>query len=327
MRRRIILGASLVVLTALCVLGFILTGGSDDAAKQAGDPYAVTFGAGDDVPTGSTSAGDAPEPTLLKSGAKAAFGEIVTGLPGSNGIAVSQLNGSEIASFGSLRSGHGWSTMKVPVVVTLMRESEDSGTPLTSSQRANAAAALTRSDNDAAKALFQDLVGRFGGVQEASAKIDETLRAAGDTRTEVNTVDPGNGFTTFGQTDWSVGSSLKFFRALARQCLLSKRGTQYVLRLMQRVEGSQRWGAGSAGYRSSLIAFKGGWGPESDNGYLVRQAAIIGKGNSGIVISMIAKPEGGDTFAAGQNAMTELAKWAREYVSTDGPQSSTCTTQ
>jgi hypothetical protein len=86
----------------------------------------------------------------------------------------------------------------------------------------------------------------------------------------VATVPPPPGAaTTFGQTEWSPGEAVKFFRALAVGCLLSSSQTGYVLGLMQNIEPSESWGLGSAGFSS--VAFKGGWGPES-GGYLVRQS-------------------------------------------------------
>src|SRR5438093_10161440 len=39
------------------------------------------------------------------------------------------------------------------------------------------------------------------------------------------------------------------------------------------------------------LGFKGGWGPESGGGYLVRQTAIVESGGHGYVLSMIARSE------------------------------------
>lgn len=290
------------------------------------DPFVQTYSA-DSVPTGTTSGVTEPvkqvEP-LIKSGGRKAFRSLTSDLSGTNGIAVAQIRGSQIAGLGSLRTGHAWSTMKVPVLVTLMRDYAESGKGLSSSEMADAEAALTRSDNDAAKALFQKLVDRHDGVAGASAEIDKTLRAAGDNRTEVNTTDPGNGFTTFGQTIWSTGASVKFFRALANKCLMSGTDTKYVIDLMQNVASDQQWGAGSAGFDDS-VALKGGWGPEDGGGYLVRQDAIIGSGSRGMLIAMIALPGStGDSFATGQQSLTRMAEWAAKYVNQSGGEEFNC---
>lgn len=317
------LGAFLIAVIVGGGAAMLLSGGDE---KPADDPYAITIDA--NAPTGTTSGVTEPveaaEP-LLDAGARSSFRELVRELSGTNGIAVSSLSGEKISTLGNLRTGRAWSTMKVPVLVTLMRDYAEAGKSLSSSEQANAAAALTRSDNDAAKALFRTLVSRNEDVDGASAKIDETLRASGDDRTNVNTVDPGNGFTTFGQTEWSTAASAKFFRALANNCLLSKPDTKYVLDLMEQVASDQNWGAGSAGFDSSHVAYKGGWGPESGGDYLVRQDAIVGTGSRGIVIAMISLPGGaGDSFAAGQQAMTKMAEWAAENVNSKGDDSFKC---
>ena len=79
--------------------------------------------------------------------------------------------------------------------------------------------------------------------------------------------------------------------------------------LMREVEPDQRWGAGSGGFPSSLsLGFKGGWGPEADGRYLVRQTAIVGSGDQGYVFSMLAKPSNGE-FATGTELLTDIAGW------------------
>lgn len=318
------LGAFLVAVIVGGTAAMLISGGGDKTPAE--DPYAITIDA--NAPTGTTSGVTEPVKTaepLLDADARSSFRALARELSGTNGIAVSALTGEKINALGDLRTGRAWSTMKVPVLVTLMRDYAETGKSLSSSEQANATAALTRSDNDAAKALFRTLVSRHGDVDGASAQIDETLRASGDNRTNVNTVDPGNGFTTFGQTEWSTAASVKFFRALANDCLLSKADTKYVLDLMEQVASDQNWGAGSAGFDSGHVAYKGGWGPESGGDYLVRQDAIVGTGSRGIVIAMISLPGGsGDSFAAGQQAMTKMAEWAAENVNDEGDDSFKC---
>lgn len=83
---------------------------------------------------------------------------------------------------------------------------------------------------------------------------------------------------------------------------------------MRNVTASQRWGAGAAGYPAIIpLAFKAGWGPEGDGGYLVRQSAIVGSGSSGYVVSMLALPSGG-SFAGGVSMVTALASWAHRHL-------------
>ncbi len=240
--------------------------------------------------------------------AAGSFDRLAASLPGAAGAAVGSLAGGPVASYGSLQVGHAWSTMKVPVLTTLLAQLERSGSTLSPWQRADATAALEASDNSAAEALFSALESSDGGLIGASAAVQATLRHAGDEQTVINTAPNSSGFTTWGQSQWSNAGEVTFYRSLANGCLVSPSSTSYVLSLMGQVESDQRWGAGSAGYPSGVnLAFKGGWGPES--GYLVRQTAIVGSGSGGYVISMIAKPSDG-SFATGTQMLTQIGSWA-----------------
>jgi hypothetical protein len=256
-------------------------------------------------------------------GAQASFERLASILPGAIGVAVGSLAGGPIATFGSLQVGHAWSTMKVPVLTTLLSQLQRGGATLSSTQRADATAALEASDNSAAEALFSALEGSDGGLVGASQAVQDTLRRAGDDQTVINTAPNSSGFTTWGQSEWSAAGEAAFYRSLANGCLLSGPDTSFVLSLMGQVQSDQRWGAGSAGYPSGVtLAFKGGWGPET-GGYLVRQTAIVSSGSGGYVLSMLAKPSDG-AFSTGTQMLTEIASWAARTLSTRGGGSGGC---
>lgn len=240
------------------------------------------------------------------------FAALEARLSGPVGLAVAPLGAGPIRAFGRAQIAHAWSTSKVPVLVTLLANDEQRGTGLDSTDRENATLALTESDNAAVEELFSSLEQLRGGLVSASESIQAMFRRAGDTSAIVNTAPNDEGFTTYGQSEWSLRDEIIFYRALARGCLLDADDTGYVLGLMANVTPSQRWGAGSAGYPGSVdIQFKGGWGPV-DGAYQVRQTAIIGSGNRGYVMSMIALPASG-SFTDGTNMLTALATWARQH--------------
>lgn len=256
--------------------------------------------------------------TIVPAGADSSFASLAARLGGSVGVAVAPLGQGPVQTFGSLQEGHAWSTMKVPVLVTLLAEDERTGRSLGSTEREDASLALEQSDTAAAEALFRVLERRLRGVSAASAAVQSTLANAGDQSTEINTAPNSRGFTTWGQSIWSASGEVLFFRALARGCLLAQQeNAKYVLDLMRNVISSQRWGAGEAGYPSSAQpAFKAGWGPENGGGYLVRQTAIVGSGSRGYVVSMTALPAGG-SFSEGVRMVTDLASWARAHFNLD----------
>lgn len=103
---------------------------------------------------------------------------------------------------------------------------------------------------------------------------------------------------------------MKFFRALALGCSLSPTDTDYELGLMRSIERSQSWGLGYAGF--ARVAFKGGWGPEPNNQYGVRQTGIIATGKSAAAVSVAADPV--TTFAAEQAVLDQVAQWVHRHV-------------
>lgn len=261
-------------------------------------------------PTSATppAAGSAVAGSVLTSGATDSFRQLAASLPGRVALAVVPLGSGPSEVLGSDEPAHGWSTTKVPVLVALLRARGSEG--LTSQEQTWAQAAIAESDNQSVLDLFGDLERLKGGLGGASEYIGTVLRASGDSETVVATAQPPAGaVTTFGQTEWSPGEAVKFFRALDLGCLLPSNQTSYVLGLMRSIEPSESWGLGSAGFSS--IAFKGGWGPES-GGYLVRQSGIIAPGSSsGAAVAIVASAP---SFSAGTDMLTRTASWLNHHL-------------
>lgn len=259
---------------------------------------------------------------LFMPGALESFQSLAASTSAQLGLAVAPLGGSgEIETFGTLQSGHAWSSIKVPILVALMRERA-----LSPEERQLAAAALEASDNEAAASLFDQLEKAHGGLKGASSAVQEVLAASGDTGTTVATAPPPPGaVSTYGQTEWSLVGSTAFYRSLANGCLLGSEDTEYVLGLMREVIPEQRWGLGEAGFDPSwAVAMKGGWGPEAGSGaYLVRQAGVVQDGTSGVAVTMIAE-EGSGSFEAGTADLTGIAIWLRENLRGLGAPASGC---
>lgn len=256
----------------------------------------------------------APATSLVSASAADTFAMLAAGLGGQIGLAVAPLGQGPVQTFGTLAAGHAWSTMKVPVLITLLADYERSGQVLSAAGHTDAAVALEQSDNAAAERLFSALEQIHGGLVAASFALEQTLSKGGDPTTTINTAPNDQGFTTWGQSVWSAAGEVQVYRALADGCLLGPHDTAYVLRLMRGVIPSQRWGAGAAGFSPVLpLAFKAGWGPDAGGGYLVRQTAIVGSDNRGYVVSMIARPSGG-SFDQGVSMVNALATWARQHL-------------
>lgn len=308
------IGAAIVLLGALAVALILLADNHHPAhqgnlASSASAQHDLSISRAPDKakaqpPTGSSA-------NLLRSGARASFGELAGSLPARIGVAIGPLGSGGIETLGLLQHGHAWSSIKVPILVTLMREG-----PLDDQEEQWASKALTESDNSAAAALFQQIERTHGGLDRASAAVQEVLSMTGDTSTIVATEPPPPGaVSTYGQTDWSLTGSVRFYRELAAGCMLDRTSTGYVLRLMGEVIPEQRWGIGEAGFPEHWqVGMKGGWGPENGTGrYLVRQTGIVQDGNSGFAVAIIAEDDSG-SYEAGARDLTQIAIWLREHL-------------
>jgi hypothetical protein len=248
--------------------------------------------------------------------AQASFASLEASIGAPVGLAAAPLGTTPPETFGELQVGHAWSSMKVPIVATLMREGS-----LSAEEEGWARAAITASDNEAAAALFQQLEGTHGGLEDASLAVQETLALGGDSSTQIATAPPPPGaVSTWGQTEWSLTDSVDFYRSLACGGVLESSQAEFVLGLMEEVISEQQWGLGQADFPSGTsVAFKAGWGPEVSSGgaYLVRQAGIIRNGSSGTVVTMMAEDPSG-SFEAGVEDLDQISDWVSAHLSALG---------
>jgi hypothetical protein len=241
------------------------------------------------------------------------FADLENEVSGEIGVAFASLGSPESQTLGPLQVGHAWSSFKVPISVTVMSEQ---GGSFNSSQEALVASAITASDNEAAAALFSELESMTGGG--ASGAVEQTLAVAG-APTEVATAPPPPGaVSSWGQTEWPLASSTRFYNALA--CGAYGGATATILGDMENVIPEQQWGLGQAGFPGGTsVAYKAGWGPDgSESGpYLVRQAGIIRSGNGGAVVTIAAQDSSG-SFEAGVADLDRVADWVAQNVPLDG---------
>jgi hypothetical protein len=223
------------------------------------------------------------------------------------GVAVGPVGATDSQRLGALTGGAAWSTIKVPIAV---RTIEDAGGPqaLSAAARDQIARAITASDNAAAASLWEQLSAGHGGAVGAAAAVRTVLGQAGDAETTVSTVGR-DGFSPYGQTQWSLAAQHRFASRFAAGCV-SPEALEHLRPLMAEVVPDQRWGLGSAGVDAW---FKGGWGPEPDGRYLVRQLGVLDLGGPAVAVALAAKPADGQ-LATGTAALTALAQWVVESV-------------
>jgi hypothetical protein len=160
--------------------------------------------------------------------------------------------------------------MKVPVVVAAIAAGRADWEAIE--------AAITRSDNDAARLLWDRL-------DDGAAKVEAVLREAGDDGTTLERDPDPRGYSSFGRTVWSLPGAMAFYGALSRGELLPASDTERVLDAMGRIVAEQRWALGQI----TGIRFKGGWGPSEGpvGGYEVIQVGVVGP----TVIAIAARAE------------------------------------
>lgn len=219
------------------------------------------------------------------------FADLQPVLGGHVGLAIMPVGGDQMAVLGDLTTGPAWSTIKVPLMLAVLRANG------TTSQMS---AAITESDNAAADVLWQSL----GKPDMAAESVTSILREGSDSVTMVPATRSRSDYSPYGQTDWSLPNQLRFAAALP--CLP---GATTVLALMAKITASQQWGLG----RLDNSVFKGGWGPDANGNYLVRQFGLVTTQAGQIAIAVAAQSNSG-TYEGGTAVLNKLADLVGKHL-------------
>jgi beta-lactamase class A len=145
------------------------------------------------------------------------------------------------------------SVVKATILASLLRWHQETGQPLTSSEKSLATLMITQSDNDAASALWDEL---------GHARIQHFLNLARMTETVLGP----DGF--WGLTKITARDELTLLRLLTKSnTVLSNSSRGYQLGLMAAVIPSQRWGVPAGAPRGITVHVKNGWLPEDIGGW------------------------------------------------------------
>lgn len=226
------------------------------------------------APGEGASASDAP----LQAQLDAVAGEVAAEFGGRLGISVAGETGAVGA--GDAEATPAWSTIKVPIAIAALRAYP--------ALYPTAASAITVSDNAAVEELYWAV---------GPGPVNRVLAEAG-LEVSLNTEVVRPEFSTFGQTLLTPAQEAQLAGTIA--CL---DGAGDVLGLMGSVDSGQAWGLGVL--PGSM--FKGGWGPESDGAYQVRQLGLMPlPGAPFAAVSLSAFPADG-SFYTGQQMLTTAA--------------------
>ena len=208
------------------VIGRHLASGSEAAALSSTVPPKPTAMPPPPPPAAPTPGAPAPAGT----GQFATdFASLAAEINAKAGIVVRAVGaGPEPVTAGDWSTGTAWSTIKVPLAIAGLRETDPPAA--TDAMRA----AITQSDNDAAESIWQGL----GDPTAAAKKVEAVLAEAGaPTTVESQKVRPE--FTAFGQTTWSLSDQATFLSSAA-----CDPRNQPIMDLMGQIASDQSWGLG-----------------------------------------------------------------------------------
>lgn len=184
------------------------------------------------------------------------------------------------------------SVVKVTVLATLLWDAKKQNRYLTTREQNLATAMITKSDNDATTALWRQL---------GLTKVKGFLTAAGMTQTK-----PGaNGY--WGLTQITVRDEQKLLSLItAKNTVLSDNSRTYILKLMNKVVASQRWGTPAGAPTSAKVYVKNGWLSRATHGWRVHSVGAFQGGGHDYYISVLTQDN--STMNYGVTTIQNVAK-------------------
>ncbi|HET9970719.1 MAG TPA: serine hydrolase [Streptosporangiaceae bacterium] len=184
------------------------------------------------------------------------------------------------------------SVVKVTILGTLLRDAQAAHRSLTGRERALAWAMITRSDNGAASALWDE---------DGRARLQRFLDAAGI----IHTVLGPDG--AWGLTRITAADETRLLWLLLRpNRVLDNTSRGYALALMADVTPSQRWGVPAGAPRSLVVHVKNGWLPLSPFGWRIN--SIGGFTGHGQRYSVVVLTQDNPTMAYGVDTVQRIAE-------------------
>jgi beta-lactamase class A len=184
------------------------------------------------------------------------------------------------------------SVVKVTILGTLLRDAQAAHRSLTVRERALAWAMITRSDNGAASALWDE---------DGRTRLQRFLDAAGMTETVLGP-DGAWGLTRITATD----ETKLLWLLLQPNRVLDTSSRDYELALMADVIPSQRWGVPAGAPRSLVVHVKNGWLPLAPFGWRIN--SIGGFTGHGQRYSIVVLTQDNPTMSYGVTTVERIAE-------------------
>jgi len=189
------------------------------------------------------------------------------------------------------------SVVKVTILGALLRKAQAEHRSLTRTERALAWAMITRSDNNAASALW---------AQTGRSWLQRFLTRAGMTHTVLG---PGG---AWGLTRMTAADETRLlWRLLTVNQVLDTASRHYALALMADVIPAQRWGVPAGAPRSLVVHVKNGWLPLAPYGWRINSiGGFTANSNkhSGSRYSIVVLTQDNPTMAYGVGTVEAIAR-------------------
>lgn len=193
---------------------------------------------------------------------------------------------------GASRKQDSASVIKVTVLGTLLRRAQEEKRALTQTESDRARLMVTRSDNDATTALWDQL---------GTARIRKFFQLVG---MDDASFDPGG---WWGKTQITTRDQIKLLTLLTRPgSVLTDTSRQYALKLMAEVVADQRWGAPAGAPSGVKVYVKNGWAPRETHQWRINSIAAFTGGGRDYRIAMLSQDNA--TMAYGVATLERVAK-------------------
>ncbi|MHA6764482.1 serine hydrolase [Streptacidiphilus sp. PAMC 29251] len=302
-RSRVGILSSVVGVTSVAVLTAVLLNQPSPAGARPVPPSsdavsspARTVGGGpaSTKPTPKPKA-TAKTPRTVAVGSTEALKDAVAQAAGSASVSVTDLTTGKTLTYGGTDHAFACASIaKLDVLATLLLQTQDQGTELTSAEQALATKMIEHSDNAAADSLYTTL-GKAPGMDAANKRFGMTSTESGEG-------------ILWGVTTTTAADQVKLLRQVfTSSSLLDSASRGYVQGLLSQVETDQQWGVSAAA--TGGFELKNGWLPRSTTGlWVVNSTGRIDRGGHQLLISVVS--DGNRTMAQGITLIESVAEAA-----------------
>jgi len=187
------------------------------------------------------------------------------------GVAVYDLTNNQYYTYNSSGRFITASSIKVPIMLTLLAMTEAQDREPDSNEMALLTAMIENSDNDAASALYTEIGDDWG--------INQFMNQIGVTGLDPNA-------DAFGWSSISPLTMVRLLTLLQEGKILTAQDRALALNLMENIEPDQRMGVGDTAPHGAIYAMKDGWVPGPDNLWWDNSSGIVTVGPETYIISV-----------------------------------------